>query len=163
MFRVSPLQLSQILLGKSLAYILYVSVAGLIMTSLMVLLKVPLPAYPLQFLALLLFVTAASVGLGLLISSVSSTDSQAIQFTMIALPLSIFFTNFFLEITGFLWPAWIIAFLIPMSYAVYGFQSLMLVGTSPEPFIWIGLAVVTILAYGLTSIILRRQYRKVLD
>ena len=114
-------------------------------------------------MALLLFVTAASVGLGLLISSVSSTDSQAIQFTMIVLLLSIFFTNFFLEITGFLWPAWIIALLLPMSYAVYGFQSLMLVGTNPEPFIWIGLAVVTVLAYGLTSIILRRQYRKVLD
>ena len=150
MFRVSPLRLSQILLGKSLAYILYVTVSGLILTALMVLLKVPLPAQPAQFLVMLVLVAVASVGIGLLMSSVSSTDSQAIQLTMIVLLLSIFFTGFFLEVTGFLWPAWIITFLLPMSYAVYGFQLLMLVGSSPQLFVWIGLGVVSLIYYGLT-------------
>ncbi len=163
MFRVSPLRLSQILLGKSLAYILYVTVSGLILTALLVLLKVPLPAQPAQFLVMLVLVAVASVGIGLLISSVSSTDSQAIQLTMIVLLLSIFFTGFFLEVTGFLWPAWIITFLLPMSYAVYGFQLLMLVGSSPQLFVWIGLGVVSLISYGLTALIMRRQYRNVMN
>ena len=163
MFRVSPLRLSQILLGKSLAYILYVTFSGLILTILLVLLKVPLPAQPAQFLAMLVLVAVASVGIGLLISSVSSTDSQAIQLTMIVLLLSIFFTGFFLEVTGFLWPAWIITLLLPMSYAVYGFQQLMLVGNPPQLFVWIGLGVVTLIYYGLTAVIMRRQYRNVMN
>ena len=41
MFRVSPLKFSQILLGKALAYILYVTIAGLVLTALLALLKVP--------------------------------------------------------------------------------------------------------------------------
>jgi ABC-2 type transport system permease protein len=112
---------------------------------------------------MLVLVAVASVGIGLLISSVSSTDSQAIQLTMIVLLLSIFFTGFFLEVTGFLWPAWIITLLLPMSYAVYGFQQLMLVGNPPQLFVWIGLGVVTLIYYGLTAVIMRRQYRNVLD
>ena len=133
------------------------------MTALMVFLKVPLPAQPAQFLVMLVLVAVASVGIGLLISSVSSTDSQAIQLTMIVLLLSIFFTGFFLEVTGFLWPAWIITLLLPMSYAVYGFQLLMLVGSSPQLFVWIGLGVVSIIYYGLTAVIMRRQYRNVMN
>jgi hypothetical protein len=31
------------------------------------------------------------------------------------------------------------------------------------PFIWIGLFVVTVVAYGLTALIMRRQYRKAPD
>jgi len=163
MFRVSPLRLSQILTGKSLAYILYVTVSGLILTLLLLLLKVPLPALPAQFFAMLVLLGVAAVGVGLLISSLSSTDSQAIQLSMIVLLLSIFFTGFFLDVSGFAWPAWIVTLLIPMSYALYGFQALMLEGRSPEPFVWIGLVVVALISYGLTALVMRRQYRKVMN
>ena len=111
MFRVSPLKFSQILLGKSLAYILYVTVAGIILTLLLTLLKVPFPAYPGQYFALLVLLATASVGIGFFISAISRTDSQAIQYTMLVLLLSISFTSFFLPVTGFAWPAWIIALL----------------------------------------------------
>jgi ABC-2 type transport system permease protein len=103
------------------------------------------------------------VGIGFLISSVSRTDSQAIQLTMLVLLLSIFFTGFFLPITGFLWPAWIIALFIPMTHAIEGFQSLMLSGASVDSAVWQGLVLIIILAYGTVSLIMRRQYRKVLN
>jgi ABC-type polysaccharide/polyol phosphate export permease len=77
--------------------------------------------------------------------------------------LSVFFTSFFLPITGFAWPAWIIALLIPMTYAVDGLQSLMLMGASPSFIVWFGLIMLTLLSYGLVLLIMRRQYRKVLD
>lgn len=68
-----------------------------------------------------------------------------------------------LPITGFAWPAWIIALLIPMTYAVDGLQSLMLVGGSPIFIVWFGLIVITLLSYGFVLLIMRRQYRKVLE
>jgi ABC-2 type transport system permease protein len=163
MFRASPLRLSQILLGKSLAYILYATIAGIILTVLLSLLNVPAPVNVSEYLLLLLLLAAAAVGVGTLISAVSRTDSQAIQLTMLVLLLSVFFTSFFLPITGFAWPAWIIALLIPMTYAVDGLQSLMLVGSSPSVFVWIGLIILTLLSYGFVLLIMRRQYRKVLD
>jgi ABC-2 type transport system permease protein len=163
MFRVSPLKFSQILLGKSLAYILYVTVAGVILTGLLTLLKVPFPAYPGQYLAMLILLATASVGIGFVVSALSKTDSQAIQLTMLVLLLSIFFTGFFLPITGFAWPAQLIALLIPMTSAIVGFQQLMLAGTSASADPWILLTVITLLSYGLVSLIMRRQYRKVLD
>jgi ABC-2 type transport system permease protein len=163
MFRASPLRLSQILLGKSLAYILYATIAGIILTVLLALLNVPGPAYLGQHVVLLVLLAAASVGVGTFISGVSRTDSQAIQLAMLVLLLSVFFTGFFLPITGFAWPAWIIALLIPMTYAVDGLQRLMLVGGSSSAIVWIGLVVITLLSYGLVLLIMRRQYRKVLE
>jgi ABC-2 type transport system permease protein len=163
MFRVSPLKFSQILLGKSLAYILYVTVAGVILTLLLTLLGVPFPAYPGQYFGVLVLLATAAVGIGFLISASSRTDSQAIQLTMLVLLLSIFFTGFFLPVTGFAWPAWIIALLIPMTSAIEGFQQLLLAGTSASSDPWILLTVIILLSYGLVSLVMRRQYRKVLE
>ncbi|MFL7894251.1 MAG: ABC transporter permease [Anaerolineales bacterium] len=163
MFRVSPLKFSQIIVGKSLAYILYVSIAGVILTFLLSLIQVPMPYNLGQYMALLVLLATASVGIGFLISATSRTDSQAIQLTMLVLLLSIFFTGFFLPITGFNWPAWIIALLIPMTHAITGFQDLILAGQNLGSDVWIGLVIIILLSYGLVSLIMRRQYRKVLD
>lgn len=163
MFRVAPLGFSQILLGKSLAYVLYVTIAGIILTALLTLIGVPLPTYPGQYLALLVLLATAAVGVGSLISATSRTDSQAVQLTMLVLLLSIFFTGFFLPVAGFRWPAWIIALLIPMTHAVQGFQDLMLAGYSITVIHWIGLGLITLLAYGLVALIMRRRYRNVLE
>ena len=163
MFRVAPLQFTQILLGKSLAYVLFVTIAGVILTGLMALLNVPMPSNVLQFLALLFVLALASVGIGFLISAVSRTDSQAIQLTMLLLLLSIFFTGFFLPITGFAWPAWIIALFIPMTSGIEGFQSLMLSGESVNSEVWFMLGTITLISFTMVMLIMRRQYRQVLD
>lgn len=163
MFRVSPLRFSQILIGKAMAYVLYVVVAGVILTLFLAVLKVPLPAYPLQHLVLLILLATASVGIGFLISSASQTDSQAIQLTMLALLLSIFFTGFFLPLTGFSWPAWVVGALLPMTHALEGFQDLLLKGTAVGPGIMTILVVIALLSFGLVLVIMRRQYRKTTD
>ena len=163
MFRVSPLRFSQILLGKTLAYVLYVTLAGLILTFLLILINVPLPSNFLQHFILLVLLAIASVGIGFLISATAKTDSQAIQMSMLVLLLSVFFTSFFLPITGFAWPAWIIALLLPMTHAISGFQEVMLAGLSVDVGVWIGLALIILLSYGLVMLIMRRQYKKAID
>jgi ABC-2 type transport system permease protein len=163
MFRVAPLRFSQLLIGKTLAYVLFVTVAGILLTGLMALLKVPMPANILQFMVVLVLLALASVGIGFLISAVSRTDSQAIQLTMLLLLLSIFFTGFFLPITGFAWPAWIIALLIPMTSGIQSFQNLMLSGTNAGAANVFWLMVLAAVFFGLVMLIMRRQYRQVLD
>jgi len=163
MFRVAPLRFSQLLIGKTLAYVLFVTVAGILLTGLLALLKVPLPANILQFMVVLVLLALASVGIGFLISAVSRTDSQAIQLTMLLLLLSIFFTGFFLPITGFAWPAWIIALLIPMTSGIQSFQNLMLTGINAGGDYIFWLAFLAVIYFGLVMLIMRRQYRQVLD
>jgi ABC-2 type transport system permease protein len=160
MFRVSPLRFSQILLGKSLAYILFSTTAGIILTALLTLLDVPFPADPIQFLLALILLATASVGIGFLISALSRTDSQAIQLSMLVLLLSIFFTGFFLPISGFRWPALIITLLIPMSYAIELFQQMMLAGVSAGYDEMIALAFLSMLAFGAVLSIMKYKYRK---
>ena len=162
-FRVSPLKFSQILFGKLLAYVTYVTFAGIILTLLLQLINVPLPVNLVEYLILLIVLAVASVGIGFLISATSRTDSQAIQLSMLVLLLSIFFTSFFLPITGFEWPAWIIAVLLPMTHAITGFQNLVLSGQSVGFFVWLGLGIIIFVAYGLVFLIMRRQYRSTLD
>ena len=96
----------------------------------------------------------ASVGIGFLISGLSRTDSQAVQLSMLVL---------LLPITGFRWPALIIALLIPMSYAVESFQHLLLAGDLPNGGNIVALAVVALLAYGMVLLIMKRQYRRISD
>ncbi len=163
MFRVSPLRLSQILLGKSLAYIFFATVAGIVLTGLLTLLKVPLPTQIGPYLLLLVLLATASVGIGSVISAVSRTDAQAIQLTMLMLLLSVFFTGFFLPITGFMWPAWIIALLIPMTHAIDGLQEALLAGQAISNGVWLGLGLIVLVAAGLVALLMRRQYRSVLD
>jgi len=163
MFRVAPLRFSQILLGKSLAYILFSTTAGLVLTALLKLLKVPLPEYPVQFLVALILLATASVGIGFLISAMSRTDSQAIQLTMLVWLLSIVFTGFFMPIVGFRWPAWIIALLIPMTHAILIFQNLILAGNPSNIPNIISLIVIALLAFGLVLLIMKRQYQKISD
>lgn len=160
MFRVSPLRFSQILLGKLLAYVTYVTFAGVILTLLLRFINVPLPINLGEYLILLVVLAIASVGIGFLISATSQTDSQAIQLSMLVLLLSIFFTGFFLPITGFEWPAWIIALLLPMTHAITGFQNLVLAGLNVGMGVWLGLGIIIIIAYGLVFLIMRRQYRR---
>jgi ABC-2 type transport system permease protein len=163
MFRVAPLRFIQLLMGKTLAYVLFVVIAGALLTSLLALLNVPLPSNILQFTLALVLLALASVGLGFLISSVSRTDSQAIQLTMLLLLLSIFFTGFFLPITGFAWPAWIIALLIPMTSGIQNFQNLMLTGINAGGDYIFWLVFLAAVFFGLVMLIMRRQYRQVLD
>jgi ABC-2 type transport system permease protein len=163
MFRVAPLNMIEIILGKTLAYTLYVSVAGGALAVLLRLLDVPAPSNPPVFAALLVLVAIASIGIGFLISSVSATDSQAIQLTMLALLLSIFFSGFFLPLSGFLSLSKIVTYLLPMTYAISGFQSLLLSGNNPPALVWIGLSGITIASFGLVVLMMRRVSRKVLS
>lgn len=157
LFRVTPASMVQLLLGKYLGYTLFIGLAALVLLAAMLLLGVPLLGSWWQFALLLLLLTVASLGVGFLISSLSGSDSQAIQLAMITLLLSIFFSGFFISLDSFARLALIVSAAIPMSHGVAGFQDLMLRGLAPAPGAWISLVAIALISFGLVVTITRRQ------
>ena len=83
LFRVSPANMVQLLIGKYLGYTVFIALASVALAAAMRLLGVPLLGNWFLFVILLLLLTVASLGVGFLISTVAGSDSQAIQFAMI--------------------------------------------------------------------------------
>jgi ABC-2 type transport system permease protein len=160
-FRVAPVSLSQMILGKYLGYTLFIALATLVLIIALTLIGVPLLGNPLLFAALILMLIVASLGVGFLISSLSSSDSQAIQLAMISLLLSIFFSGFFIGLDAFAWPALPVAYSIPMTHGLAGFQNLMLRGLSPNLWTWLGLGLIGLITFALVILITRRQMERV--
>ncbi len=160
LFRVSPASMVQLLIGKYLGYTVFIAVASAALAAAMRLLGVPLQGSWSLFALLLLLLTIASLGAGFLISTIAGSDSQAIQFAMIGLLLSIFFSGFFISRDSF--AAWIepVSALIPMSHGVAGFQDLMLRGITPDPDVWIDLGIIAVITFGMVTFLTQRQFRR---
>ncbi|HWQ12114.1 MAG TPA: ABC transporter permease [Roseiflexaceae bacterium] len=159
-FRVAPVNMAQLLAGKFLGYTLFIGAAVALLAVALRLLGVPLLGSPWQFVALTLLLIAASLGLGFLISTVSGSDSQAIQLSMITLLLSIFFSGFFIALTSFAPPALAVSYALPMTHGVAGFRDLMLRGATPPALTWGALVAQTALSLALVTAMTRRQLRR---
>lgn len=159
-FRVAPVSLSQLIVGKYLGYTLFIALATGVLIGAMLLLGVPLLGNPLEFAGVILLLIVASLGVGFLISALSGSDSQAIQLAMISLLLSIFFSGFFIALESFAWPALPVALSIPMTHGLAGFQNLMLRGIPPAPWTWGGLTLISVVTFALVVLITRRQLRR---
>ena len=157
-FRVAPVSLTQLILGKYLGYTVFIGLATLVLIVAMALLSVPLLGNWLQFAGVILLLIVASLGVGFLISALSGSDSQAVQLAMISLLLSIFFSGFFIALDSFAWPALIVAYAIPMTHGLAGFQQIMLRGIPPNPWIWVGLSLIAVITFALVVLITRRQF-----
>lgn len=157
-FRVAPVSLTQLILGKYLGYTVFIGLATLVLIVAMALLGVPLLGNWWQFAGIILLLIVASLGVGFLISALSGSDSQAIQLAMISLLLSIFFSGFFIALESFAWPALIVAYAIPMTHGLAGFQQIMLRGIPPNLWIWVGLSLIAVITFALVVLITRRQF-----
>jgi ABC-2 type transport system permease protein len=99
----------------------------------------------------------ASIGLGLVNSLISATDTQAVQYTMIVLLGSLFFTGFFLTIDQLARPAQILTWAIPASYGMALLRDTMLRGVSLDPLITGGVAAYAFVAFLIVLVGARRR------
>ncbi len=159
-FRVAPVSLTQLLIGKYLAYTLFIALTTGALIGAITLLGVPMLGDWLQFVGLILLLIVASLGVGFLISALSGSDSQAIQLAMISLLLSIFFSGFFIALDSFAWPALPVAYAIPMTHGLAGFQYVMLKGLPVGSWSWLGLAGIAVVCFGLVVVLTKRQLRQ---
>lgn len=139
-FRVSPLGTTETLAGKYLGFGAIALVVSAALTGAMLLFGVRIRGSMLMYVLVVLLLIVASLGLGFLLSGASKTDSQAVQYSMIALLLSIFFTGFVLPLDQLAAPVQAVSYLIPATYGIRAFHDIFFRGASPDPLVLGGLA-----------------------
>lgn len=160
LFRVAPVTPLETLLGKYLSYLVIGALLAAAITALVVLvLHVPLLG-SLQNLALvLLALMFASLGIGFFISLVSETTSQAVQFSMLALLMSIFFSGFFLDLRLMLDQVRILSYIIPVTYGMQMLQEIMFRANPINLVLMTGLLGIGVVFFILSWFLLNRQMR----
>ena len=137
-FRVSPLGVSEVLIGKYLAFTLLAGSVAAVLTGALLAFGASL-GDPWAYAGTILLVILGSLGLGFLVSAVAQTDTQAVQYSMIVLLVSIFFTGFVLALDQLILPVRVISFLLPATYGIIALHDLMFRAVEVHPFIWGGL------------------------
>jgi len=132
-FRVAPVRAFELLVGKYLAYAFFnLAIAAAICFLLVGLLHVPLLSTPGDVALVVCLLSFASLGLGLLISTVVDSERQAVQLSMLVLLASVFFSGFVLPLDQFLTPLRIAAYSLPVTHGIQLLQDFMLRGTTNQ-------------------------------
>ncbi len=98
-----------------------------------------------------------ALGVGFLISLISQTDTQAVQYSMLLLLASIFFSGFFLDLRLMWEPMKFLAWSLPATYGIRMLQDIMLRGASAPPMIFQGLLLIGIGLFIVSWLLLRRR------
>jgi ABC-2 type transport system permease protein len=133
LYRISPLTPLQLLLGKYAGYVLLI--AGVTVGLVLVIvfgLRVPFVGSVWRFALAALLMLLAALGIGFSFSALARTDSQAVQFSMLLLLASLFFSGFFLPIDSF--APWVsdLSKALPLTHGIILFQDEMLTGRAPS-------------------------------
>jgi ABC-2 type transport system permease protein len=161
MFGVAPTSMTQVLIGKIFAYLVFIGVISLALVGLLIYgLKVPFLGSIPQFVITMVLFILASICVGLFISAISNSDTQAVQLSMIVLLVSIFFSGFFLPLEQFQAFAQWIGYSIPVTHGMNSFIDILLLGRFPGVFSWAALMLITAVTLLLTMILWGRQFRR---
>ncbi|MHB8618652.1 MAG: ABC transporter permease, partial [Chloroflexota bacterium] len=135
LFQTSPVKPLEVILGTYMSYgSLCIIAGGLLVALLLLALGVPLFGSTLAFVGILLLLIFCSLGIGVLISMVSSSEQQAVQLAMLVLIASVFFGGFLVAMSSIVWPARIVSYALPVTYAIRTLQDVMLRGTIRMPY-----------------------------
>jgi ABC-2 type transport system permease protein len=160
-FRVAPVTSSELLIGKYVAYaVLSLAVGGTVGALLVGVLGVPLLGGWLPFVGIVLLLTFASLGVGLLISLVADSERQAVQLSMILLLASVFFSGFVLPVTDFAEWTQYLAYVLPVTHGIALLQQVMLRGEVTAIWMVGALAAIGFVLYAGSLLRLRRIMRR---
>jgi len=159
-FRVAPVSSMELLVGKYLAYaVLSLIVAGAVGALLVLVLNVPLLGGAAIFAGIVLLLTFASLGVGLLISLVADSERQAVQLSMLVLLASVFFSGFVLPVTDFAGWTQYISYALPVTHGIATLQDTMLRGAVSQPWQLAALGGIGVVLYVGSLLRLRRILR----
>lgn len=159
-FRVAPVSSMELLVGKYVAYAaLSLAVTAIIGVLLVGVLGVPLLGGWLVFVGIVLLLTFASLGVGLLISLIADSERQAVQLSMLILLASVFFSGFVLPVTDFAEWTQYIAYVLPVTHGIATLQEHMLRGAVANTWMLGVLAFIGVVLYLGSLLRLRRVLR----
>jgi ABC-2 type transport system permease protein len=159
-FRVAPVTSMELLVGKYVAYAaLSLAVTAIVGALLVGVLRVPmLGGWP-PFVGIVLLLTFASLGVGLLISLVADSERQAVQLSMLVLLASVFFSGFVLPVTDFAEWTQYIAYALPVTHGIATLQEHMLRGSVSDEWMLLALGAIGVVLYVVSLLRLRRVLR----
>jgi ABC-2 type transport system permease protein len=162
LFRAAPLSAFEVLLGKTISYLFFTALLATVVVGILFLtLGVPMLGHWGQFALTIGVLLYTSLGLGFLISLLSRTTSQAVQYSMLALLISVFFTGFLLSLDLLIPTVRLVSWLVPGTYAIGILQNIMLRGRAINV-MWISiLAGIGVILFLLDWILLRRQMARI--
>jgi ABC-2 type transport system permease protein len=159
-FRVAPVRTLEILTGKYLAFSFFnLAIGAALMFTLVDLLHVPLLGTPTDVAAVVVLLSFASLGLGLLISTIVDSERQAVQLSMLVLLASVFFSGFVLPLDQFIAPVRLAAYGLPVTHGIQLLQDFMLRGGTNQAWELQALAGIGVALFLLTSFTVRRNLR----
>ncbi len=147
MFRVSPIYPAQILAGKYLGYLGAIAVVAVALSVLMFgVFGVPLAGSMSDYALVLALLALVSLGIGFVISSFATSDTQAVNLSMIMLLLSVFFSGFFLSLDRIIDWVRAVSWTLPITHAIDSLRDVMFRGG--------GIDLRTVVTLGAGSIVL---------
>ena len=97
-----------------------------------------------------------SLGLGFVISLIAKTDSEAVQYSMILLLTSVFFSGAFINLNTLWKPVQVVSWAVPATYGISLLQNIMLRGFLPNPILLPALAAIGLGLFLLAWLLLSR-------
>lgn len=129
LFYVAPLTAIETLLGKYLSYLIFGGVLAAILLTLVVFgMGVPMLGWWLYVGIIVVALLFTSLGIGFVISLISKSDIEAVQYSMIVLLTSVFFSSFILGLETLWRPVRIISWAVPATYGNIMLRDVMLRG-----------------------------------
>ncbi|MGE5464112.1 MAG: ABC transporter permease [Syntrophothermus sp.] len=160
LFKTSPISAFEILLGKTLSFFTFGLVIAATITLLVVfVLGTPMLGSWVDYAIAVIVLLLTSLAVGFFISLVSENDTQAVQFSMLLLLASIFFSGFFLDLRLMWEPMKAFSYLLPATYGINIMHDVMLRGL-PLPLIYVGgLALIGVVLFWADWFIMRRMMK----
>jgi len=132
-FRASPLAAIEVLVGKYVGYWMTSALVAGALTGLPLLaVGVPMAGSWWRYAAIIGTLIFTSLGLGFLVSIAARSTGQAVQFAMIVLLASVFFSGFFLQLDRLRPAVRLVSWALPVSYGIRLLQDVMLRGLPYE-------------------------------
>ena len=159
---VTPVGKTSLMLGKILPFVLvgYVQMTNVLILG-RLLFDVPIRgSLPLLYLITLAFIVAM-LGLGLLVSTVARSQTQAIQIGFFLILPNILLSGFMFPREAMPAPAQWLGLLLPLTFYLRVLRGILLKGLGPE-FLWRDAAILTAFAVGLVTVSVKR-FAKTID
>jgi len=158
LFKVAPITAFETLVGKYVSYLFFeILLAGIITTLAVWLLKISILGHLLDYAFAVVILLFTSLGVGFLISLISETDTQAVQYSMLLLLASIFFSGFFMDLRLMREPITVLAWSLPATYGIRMLQDIMLRGSSVPLLVFLGIAAIGIILFLIDWMLLRKK------
>ena len=157
LFRIAPVSTGEILAGKVLAFgLLGGGIAAISLAMMVAAFAVPILGGQALIAGTIALLLVASLGLGLFIATISDSERQAVQLSLLVLLASVFFSGFVLSIDEFTPAVQAVAFTLPVTHGIRLLQDLMLRGGTQETWEFLALGIIALVTLVGAWILLRR-------